>query len=85
MIKMGILLIELANIKNKMKLPITVISLIENLLLLLPALLTVAYITVAERKTMASMQRRLGPNAVGQIKSSLFKRSYHSSSHLPNE
>lgn len=48
-----------------MKLPITVISLIENLLLLLPALLAVAYITVAERKTMASMQRRLGPNAVG--------------------
>jgi NADH-ubiquinone oxidoreductase chain 1 len=25
----------------------------------------VAYVTVAERKTMASMQRRLGPNAVG--------------------
>nr|YP_009672787.1 NADH dehydrogenase subunit 1 [Zelopaecilomyces penicillatus]QDE53011.1 NADH dehydrogenase subunit 1 [Zelopaecilomyces penicillatus] len=48
-----------------MKLPITVISLIENLLLLLPALLAVAYVTVAERKTMASMQRRLGPNAVG--------------------
>jgi len=52
-------------INNKMKLPITVISLIENLLLLLPALLAVAYVTVAERKTMASMQRRLGPNAVG--------------------
>ena len=48
-----------------MNLPITVISLIENLLLLLPALLAVAYVTVAERKTMASMQRRLGPNAVG--------------------
>src|SRR5690349_7796298 len=31
----------------------------------LPALLVVAYVTVAERKTMASMQRRLGPNAVG--------------------
>ena len=25
----------------------------------------VAYVTVAERKTMASMQRRLGPNRVG--------------------
>jgi NADH:ubiquinone oxidoreductase subunit H len=25
----------------------------------------VAYVTVAERKTMASMQRRLGPNIVG--------------------
>jgi NADH-ubiquinone oxidoreductase chain 1 len=32
---------------------------------MLPALLVVAYVTVAERKTMASMQRRLGPNAVG--------------------
>jgi NADH-ubiquinone oxidoreductase chain 1 len=48
-----------------MTLPITLISLIENLILMLPALLVVAYVTVAERKTMASMQRRLGPNAVG--------------------
>jgi len=30
-----------------------------------PALLTVAFVTIAERKTMASMQRRLGPNIVG--------------------
>jgi NADH-ubiquinone oxidoreductase chain 1 len=28
-------------------------------------LLSVAFVTVAERKTMASMQRRLGPNSVG--------------------
>ena len=48
-----------------MKYSITIISIIENLLLMLPALLVVAYVTVAERKTMASMQRRLGPNAVG--------------------
>lgn len=41
------------------------LSFLEVVLLLLPALLAVAYITVAERKTMASMQRRLGPNAVG--------------------
>lgn len=41
------------------------ISLIEVVLVLIPALLTVAYVTVAERKTMASMQRRLGPNIVG--------------------
>jgi NADH-ubiquinone oxidoreductase chain 1 len=40
-------------------------SIIETFLLMLPALLVVAYVTVAERKTMASMQRRLGPNAVG--------------------
>jgi NADH-ubiquinone oxidoreductase chain 1 len=28
-------------------------------------LLVVAFVTVAERKTMSSMQRRLGPNIVG--------------------
>jgi NADH-ubiquinone oxidoreductase chain 1 len=43
----------------------TLISLIEVLLVLVPSLLAVAYVTVAERKTMASMQRRLGPNVVG--------------------
>lgn len=32
---------------------------------MVPALLIVAFTTVAERKTMASMQRRLGPNIVG--------------------
>ena len=43
----------------------TLISIIEVLLVTIPVLLTVAYVTVAERKTMASMQRRLGPNIVG--------------------
>src|SRR3979409_170866 len=43
----------------------TIISLIEVVLVLVPALLSVAFVTVAERKTMASMQRRLGPNIVG--------------------
>ncbi len=43
----------------------TLISVIEVLLVLVPALLAVAYVTVAERKTMASMQTRLGPNIVG--------------------
>jgi len=45
----------------------TLISIIEVLLVTVPVLLTVAYVTVAERKTMASMQRRLGPNAVGYL------------------
>ena len=44
---------------------ISIISVIEGLLLIVPALLSVAFVTIAERKTMASMQRRLGPNAVG--------------------
>ena len=42
-----------------------IISVIEILLVTVPVLLTVAFVTVAERKTMASMQRRLGPNIVG--------------------
>lgn len=41
------------------------ISIIEGLLVIVPALLSVAFVTIAERKTMASMQRRLGPNVVG--------------------
>nr|YP_009749719.1 NADH dehydrogenase subunit 1 [Calonectria ilicicola]QIJ45877.1 NADH dehydrogenase subunit 1 [Calonectria ilicicola]QIJ45976.1 NADH dehydrogenase subunit 1 [Calonectria ilicicola] len=48
-----------------MKYSSTIISILETIILMLPALLVVAYVTVAERKTMASMQRRLGPNAVG--------------------
>lgn len=56
------------------------ISITEVLLEILPVLVTVAYVTLAERKTMASMQRRLGPNIVGHIKfNTSFKRSYHSS------
>ncbi len=43
----------------------TLISIIEVMLVSVPTLLIVAYVTVAERKTMASMQRRLGPNMVG--------------------
>jgi NADH-ubiquinone oxidoreductase chain 1 len=43
----------------------TLISIIEVVIVTVPVLLTVAYVTVAERKTMASMQRRLGPNIVG--------------------
>lgn len=43
----------------------TLISIIEVLLVTVPVLMVVAYTTVAERKTMASMQRRLGPNIVG--------------------
>ena len=43
----------------------TIMSILEVIAITVPVLLTVAYITVAERKTMASMQRRLGPNSVG--------------------
>jgi NADH-ubiquinone oxidoreductase chain 1 len=43
----------------------SIIAIIEVLLVVVPSLLTVAFVTIAERKTMASMQRRLGPNIVG--------------------
>lgn len=47
----------------------TIMSILEVLAVTIPVLLTVAFITIAERKTMASMQRRLGPNSVGWSKS----------------
>jgi NADH-ubiquinone oxidoreductase chain 1 len=53
--------------KKKMRYYPTLISIVEVLLVVVPVLLIVAYITVAERKTMASMQRRLGPNTVGYL------------------
>nr|YP_009379213.1 NADH dehydrogenase subunit 1 [Leptogium hirsutum]ARQ27107.1 NADH dehydrogenase subunit 1 [Leptogium hirsutum] len=42
-----------------------VTSILEVLLVSVPTLITVAFVTISERKTMASMQRRLGPNIVG--------------------
>ena len=44
---------------------LNIISVIEGLLIILPILIAVAFVTISERKTMASMQRRLGPNRVG--------------------
>ena len=50
----------------------------------MPALLSVAFVTVAERKTMASMQRRIGPNIIGPygllqpfLKQPKYTRSFH--------
>jgi hypothetical protein len=54
----------------------TIISLFEVVLVLVPALLAVAYVTVAERKTMASMQRRLGPNAIVNLKLQVLNKGY---------
>ena len=42
-------------------------SILEVIIHVLPVLLSIAFVTVAERKTMASMQRRLGPNIVGYL------------------
>lgn len=68
----------------------TFISIIEVLMVLVPALLSVAYVTVAERKTMASMQRRVGPNSVGYygtlqaLNKLIQSRSFHTSRSLNN-
>lgn len=40
-------------------------SILEVLIVLVPILMTIAFVTIAERKVMAAMQRRCGPNAVG--------------------
>ena len=51
--------------KKKMIKLQTILAVLEVILVVVPVLLTVAFVTIAERKTMASMQRRLGPNIVG--------------------
>jgi len=38
---------------------------VDVLTILLPILLSVAFMTIIERKALASMQRRRGPNTVG--------------------
>ena len=40
-------------------------SILAILVVILPILMVVAFVTIAERKIMGSMQRRCGPNAVG--------------------
>ena len=46
-------------------LSILLYNLLEILVVLVPILLSVAFMTVIERKVMGSMQRRTGPNVVG--------------------
>jgi len=41
------------------------LSFLDSLILVIPLLGSIAYLTLAERKVMGSMQRRLGPNQVG--------------------
>ena len=43
----------------------TLFNLLEVLVVLLPILLAVAFMTIIERKVLAAMQRRVGPNTVG--------------------
>ena len=41
------------------------ISLLESLIIIVPLLVNIAYMTLGERKVMGAMQRRVGPNVVG--------------------
>ena len=43
----------------------TLTIILKILSIVLPLLISVAYFTLAERKIMASMQRRKGPNVIG--------------------
>jgi NADH-quinone oxidoreductase subunit H len=40
-------------------------SLLSFLAIVVPVLIAVAYLTLAERKVMGAMQQRFGPNSVG--------------------
>jgi NADH-ubiquinone oxidoreductase chain 1 len=51
--------------KKMFSLSITLFSILDDLIVLLPVLIGVAFVTVAERKTLGSFQRRLGPNITG--------------------
>lgn len=42
-----------------------ILVILRGLCLVLPVLISVAFLTLFERKVMAAMQRRRGPNVVG--------------------
>ena len=44
---------------------ILILTVLKTLAILVPVLISVAYLTLAERKVMAAMQMRVGPNVVG--------------------
>jgi NADH-ubiquinone oxidoreductase chain 1 len=41
------------------------LDLLDVIVVILPILLSVAFITIVERKVLAAMQRRVGPNTTG--------------------
>ena len=59
------LIINKMIINNTMTINSTINSLLEALIVIGPLLGSIAYVTIAERKIMGSMQRRIGPNKVG--------------------
>lgn len=61
-----------------------IFNIIEVLCVLLPMLLCVAFVTIQERKQLAAMQRRVGPDTVGLRKQRNFKDSCASHTFLTN-
>lgn len=68
-----------------------ILNIVEILVFLVCVLFSIAYLTVAERKTMGYMQRRLGPNAVGLKKKAFLNlhknhiREFSTSTRLNNK
>lgn len=64
---------------NLLLIKISSLHVINILLILLPVLLSIAFMTIIERKQLAAHQRRVGPNTVGQLKfkNSFFNKTYH--------
>jgi NADH:ubiquinone oxidoreductase subunit H len=63
-------------------------SILNVLFLIVPILLAVAWITVFERKLLAILQRRTGPNVVGsrtKLNKKLGLRFFHKSSIVKND
>lgn len=54
-------------------------NILDVLIIILPILLAVAFMTIIERKQLAAMQRRVGPNTVGYQLNLSLRRFYHSS------
>jgi NADH-ubiquinone oxidoreductase chain 1 len=44
---------------------IILLNLSDVIVVILPILLSVAFVTIVERKVLAAMQRRVGPNTTG--------------------
>jgi len=60
------LLSDLEPKKKVLHMSLFVLSILAKILgIIIPLLVGVAFLTLAERKVMASMQRRKGPNVVG--------------------
>ena len=57
------------------------INLIDVIVIILPVLLAVAFMTIIERKQLAAHQRRVGPNTTGYSK--LNKKDYLKSNRNP--